>query len=199
MDESEIFELKEKGYLKIRVIFEMLGKPKEHIQETLKKYIENFKTDTTMFILKEFYGEPKEQQEGLFSTFAEIEMLVANMQKITWLSLNFMPANIEILEPEEIKVSNREVGLWVNDVLSKLHEISLMTKSLVSKDKVIARTLGTLMKNMVLIVLDKPKDENEIFRSTGIREEELKIVIAALIKEGRLKEEDGKYLRIKKG
>lgn len=196
MDESDIYELMQKGYLRVRIMFEMLGKPKEHVQETLKKYIENLKTDTTMHILKEFYGEPREQQDDLFSTFADVEMLIADMQKLTWLSLNFMPANIEILEPEEKKFTNREMGLWVNDVLSKLHEISLMTKSLVSKDKYMAKTLGTLLKNMVLIVLDRPKTEEEIFKSTGIRQDEVKDIIKFLLKQGRIKQEGDKYSRI---
>ncbi len=196
MDESKIYELMQKGYLRIRVVFEMLGKPKEHVQKTLKGYIENLKTDSVIYVLKEFYAEPKEQNDNLFSTFVEIEMLIPDMQKLTWLSLNFMPANIEILEPEEKKFTNREIGLWVNDVLSKLHEISLMSKSLVSKDKVMARTLGTLLKNMVLISLDKPKTKEEIFKSTGIREDEVKAVIDFLVKEGRIKEDEDKYSRV---
>jgi hypothetical protein len=175
----------------------MLGKPAEHVQETLKKYVENIKTDDNLYFLKETFGEPREQQDNLFSAFTEVEMLIPDMQKLTWLSLNFMPATIEILEPEKLIITNREIGLWVNDVLSKLHEISLMTKSLVSKDKVVSRTLGTLLKNMILLAIDnEPKTIIELFQRTGIREDEVKDITAALEKEGRVVKEGDKYKRV---
>jgi hypothetical protein len=196
MDKNKINELKEKGYIKIRVIFEMLGKPKEHIEKTLKNYVEKVKSANGIEILSEDFAEAKQQDDGLWSTFAELEMFIKSLEVMTWLSVNFMPASIEILEPEKITHTNKQINFWINDVLAKLHEISLMVKGAVSKEKIMSKTLGTMMKNMVLLNLETgPKDIKELFKKTGIREDQLKSVLEYLVKKEKIVEKDGKYSR----
>ncbi len=194
-------ELLEQGYIKSRIIFEMIGKPKEHIENTLKEYIKKIKIDPDLRIIDEFYSDAEKQEDNMWSCFAEITMLIKDLQKITWLSLNFMPASIEIIEPTNFSLTNREIGLWLNDVLAKLHEINIITTGVVSKDKEISKTLGVLMKNIVLIALESgAKTTREIFLKTGIQETELKEVLKVLIKEKRVIENKGEpttYTRIK--
>jgi len=197
MKESEINALLEKGYIKVRVIFEMLGKPKEHIEKTLKGYIENIKTDSNIEVIKEYFADAKEQDGDLWSTFAETEMLVNGMEKLTWLCVNFMPASIEVLEPESLTNTNKELSFWLNDVLSKLHEISLLTKGLVGKDKKLAVSMGTLLKNMVLIVLKQgPKNMDELAIVTGIRPDEVKRVVDFLVEQKKIVQDGDKYKKI---
>jgi len=191
--------VEEKGYLHVRVMFEMLGKPKEHIEETIRKYIDKIKTDPNIEIFKEHFGDARAQEDDLWSTFAEVEMLVKSMDKLTWLSVNFMPASIEIIAPEKKFYTNRELGLWLNDILSRLHEISLMTKSLVSKDKFMSKSLGTLLKNMILLGIGKDSlTPEQIFKKTGIKEEEVITVLEVLEKQGKVKKVGEEYQRIKK-
>ena len=189
--------VEEKGYLHVRVMFEMLGKPKEHIEETIKKYIEKIKTDPDVEVFKEHFGEAKAQDDDLWSTFAEIEMLVKSMDKLTWLSVNFMPASIEIIAPEKKSYTNRELGVWLNDVLARLHEISMMTRSLTSKDKFMSKTLGTLLKNMVLLGIgNNSLTPEQIFKRTGIKKEEVIKILEALEKQGKVKKVGEEYQRI---
>lgn len=200
MKDAEIKKyVEEKDYLQVRVIFEMLGKPKEHIEETIKKYVDKIKTDINIEVYKEHYGEAKEQEDNLWSTFAEIEMLVKSMDKLTWLCVNFMPASIEIIEPEKKLYTNRELGLWINDVLSRLHEISMMTRSLTSKDKFMAKTLGTLLKNMILLGIGKDSlTPEQIHGKTGIQKDEVIKILEALEKQEKVQKIGDEYQRIKK-
>jgi len=189
--------IEEKGYLHVRVMFEMLGKPKEHIEETIRKYIEKIKTDPNIEIFKEHFGDARTQEDDLWSTFAEVEMLVKSMDKLTWLCVNFMPASIEIIQPEKKTYTNKEISFWINDVLARLHEISLMTKSLVNKDKFMAKSLGTLLKNMILLGIGKDSlTPEQIFKKTGVKEEEVITILEALEKQGKIKKVGEEYQRI---
>ena len=197
MDQQKIKELVEKGYIKIRVIFELLGKPKEHIESTLKIYIEKVKSNQGIEFISEDFADAKEQDDGLWSAFAELELYVKSLDILTWLSVNYMPSSIEILEPEKITHTNKEINFWINDVLAKLHEISLLIKAAVSKETIMSKTLGTMMKNMVLLNLESgPKTTEEIFKKTGIREDQLKTVLEYLIKKEKVVKEQEKYKRV---
>ena len=48
------------GKIEIRAIIEMLGAPKEHIEATLKEYVENLKKDGVK-INNETYAEAEEK------------------------------------------------------------------------------------------------------------------------------------------
>jgi len=126
-------------------------------------------------------------------------MMVESMDKLTWLSVNYMPSSIEIIEPASITVSNKDLGFWISDVLANLHEISLMTKGIVKKDQVMSQTLGTLMKNIILISLESGANTlSDLFRKTGIREDQLKELLTYLIDKGKVVQEEDSYKRIKK-
>ncbi len=198
--EEEIDEqaLLEKGWLRIRVIFEILGKPKEHIEQTLRDYIRSVKDNNAFKFISEEYAEAEEQEDTLWSSFAELEGYARNLQVLTWLSVNFMPASIEILEPLEINTTSKDIQEWLNDVLAKLHEVSLLTKGLMKKDKQMTMSLGTLLKNNVLLALESgDKTLDELHKKTGIRPDQINAVLEVLTKKEKVKMIEGeKYKRI---
>ncbi len=197
MEKIEMEQLFEKGYLRVKVIFEMLGKPKEHIETTLKQYVQKVKATQGFVILSEEFAEAIEQDDSLWSTFAEIEVMVESIEKLTWISVNFMPASIEIMEPTEINASNKKINFWLNDILAKLHEISILTKGVVSKDKIMSKTLGTMMKNIVLIALESgSKTVNELHMKTGIREDQINEVLKFLVDKKRVEQDGESYKKI---
>ncbi len=55
----------EEGWIHCVFIIEMLGKPKEHLEKTLKGYIIALKKDKKVKILKEEYAEP-EKDKGCY-------------------------------------------------------------------------------------------------------------------------------------
>src|SRR5687767_13589124 len=99
MKDSQIREHIAKGWIRAIITFEVVGKPKEHVERSLGEYIDNVKKDERVIFLKEDREEAIEHEDGMFSTFSESEMLVKGLDTFTWLCINFSPASIEVLEP----------------------------------------------------------------------------------------------------
>ena len=66
-----------------RTVLEILGKPKEHVEGTLKKYVESIKEDKNFTIIKEHYEPAEEQDDGMFSVFAELELETFKVENLT--------------------------------------------------------------------------------------------------------------------
>ncbi|MBN1377582.1 hypothetical protein JW949_04610 [Candidatus Woesearchaeota archaeon] len=186
----------EEGWIKVHMIFEMIGSPKEHIEKTLKAYMEDIKVDSEIEFLKENYAEaePHDEKEKLWSTFVEVDMLVKSLEKLTWLCINFMPASIEITEPKEFKLKDKEVTDWFNDLMAKLHEVSLVTKNMNSENRQLKKNINALIRNCILLTLkEKPKSHKEIGKSIGINSEQLIRFLEVMEKEDRIVKDKNKY------
>jgi len=197
MEQKEIKLKIADGYILARVTFELLGSPKAHIEKALKGYLENIKKDSRIIFVKEEHGEAKETEGKLWATFAEVELLIKDLETLTWLSINFMPASIEIIEPENLSFKNRNLQNWLNDLLSKLHEINTIVVAKKSQQQSMVRGMNTLIKNSILISLDKPKSAKEIGEKIGIDQKQLTPFFEAMIKEKLLVEKDKLYSKPK--
>ena len=119
MKESHIREHLQKGWIRCIVTFEIVGKPAKHVETALAGFLDNIKKDHRIAIIQEEILPPEEMEDGMFSAIAEEEILVKNLETLTWLSINFSPASIEILEPTELEVQSRDITNWLNDSFSK--------------------------------------------------------------------------------
>lgn len=200
MKQKEINSYIEKGYVHINTIFEIIGKPKEHIERTLKAYLENIKQDTTIVVLEEDYEKAEEIEDGLFSVMVEVEFLMPDFEKISWLCINFSPASVEILNPKSITLDQKTVTHWINDLLSRLHEIGAVQKSLQSQTNVLIKNFNAMTRNAILQSLkDGPEKIDEISKKIGMPPEHSKQFLEALIKEEKIKLNKNKYERIENG
>ena len=50
MEKNVMKQKLEAGYIRVHMIFELVGKPKEHVEKALKEYITAIKGDTPLFI-----------------------------------------------------------------------------------------------------------------------------------------------------
>lgn len=181
-------------WIKARVIIEMLGAPKEHIQETLKLYIEKIKKDEKKIVLRKVeYAEPKEVN-NLFSVFAELELDFQDLQTMTYFCFDYMPSSIEVYDPEELVYGNTELTDFFNDLQARLHKFDMLIKNLSAENKVVKKNGNTLARNIVLVCLESgPKTIIEIGKFSGMPEEHIKKFVNILVSEGKVKEQDGKY------
>jgi len=193
MNKNEQKELIEKGHLRANIIFEIIGKPKEHIEQTMKAYIENIKQETELKIINEEQEPAEEMEDGLFGVIAEVEMLIPNIEKLNWLCINFTPASIEILEPNKMTVKAKEIMDWTNDLLSRLHEIGIVQKNLQGQHDVLVKNFNAMTRNAIILSLKETNDLEEIGKKIGMTKEHTEKFINALIKEGKVKKEKNKY------
>ncbi|MBC8495454.1 hypothetical protein H8D36_04835 [archaeon] len=196
MDKREIkIKIAEEGYIRANIIFEVIGNPKEYVEKAIKTHIVKLKKEEDIEVINEFV-EKAEKQDEYWSTFAEIELLVKGLDKFNWLCLNFMPASVEILEPNTLVFKPRNLTGWLNDLLSKSHEISALSQQLGKQNKMILQNINALMRNTILICLDaKITDPKEIAKKIGVKEDDLAPLFEAMLKEGSIKKEGKKYAR----
>jgi len=110
-----------------RVIIEIVGSPKEHIEEVMKQLVEKIKEEKKLLKYNIFEAQEKEK---LFFTFTEMEMRFDNVEGLIGFCFDYMPSSVEILGEKEINVKREEIENVINDLLAKLHEYDMVLKNL---------------------------------------------------------------------
>jgi len=197
MNDKDIKDLISKGHILCRVMFEMAGNPKEHVEQSLKKYISTIKEDPDYIFMDEYYA-PCEEQDNIWSTFFESKVLVTNFEKLNILCFNLSPSSVEILRPESFTLTDKHITEWYNDLISKMHEIGITLKNLGSENDLLKLNLNKCIRNCVILALASPKNADDLSLKIGIDKEHLKPFIDAMIKEKTIEEQDGKYLAVNK-
>ena len=199
MKSKEIKEyVEEKGYLHLSILFEVVGNPKEHVSTMLKKVMEGVKSNKGVIVFKEEYGDPEEAGEGLWGTFCDVELLVKNIDLISWIAFNFSPASIEVIAPKKIELSDKKLNSFFGEVLSSLHQNNMNLMKAKSESKDVLLSFNTLARNAILLSLkDKASSPSDVSRDVGIDEASVAKFLDAMVKEKTVAKQDDKYVRIK--
>lgn len=186
----------EEGYIQAIVMFEVVGSPKDYVSRALQNHLTKLKDNKSIIVLKEDAEEPEEQEDNLWSTFSEVEMLVKGLENFTWLCLTFMPASVEIMAPDNLIFKGRDLTNWLNDMLAKNHEIALLSQQVGQQNKIMLKSINALIRNSILVCIDAGIVKiSEIAKKVGVSEKDLKPVFEAMIKEEKIKKEGKNYVR----
>lgn len=194
MNRDEIKEWVGKGYIRVHAMFEVVGSPKEHVSHAIREYLKAIKNDPQILVIKEEYAEPLEENK-LWSTFCEAELLVLGLDKLTWLAIEFTPASLEIIEPDLLTYKNKDLTHWTNDLLAKLHEVGTVTKALNQKNKFLEMNTSVVVRNCILALLEKERTEQELSDMLGIGKESILQFLNALEGEKRIVKKGKAYHR----
>jgi len=119
---------------KIKAVFvlEIIGRPKEHLIQTLEKIIESISQEKGVKLIERKINEPVElkNNKDFYTTFAEIEIEAEEIFQIAILMFKYMPANIEIIEPELLALSNNGWNDILNELARRLHAYDEMARVL---------------------------------------------------------------------
>jgi len=199
MKREEYSEQLDEGGLVVRAICELLGKPKEHIDNTMKLLVKKAKEFPNSKVLKEKVFEAKKQENELFSSFVELEILFNNLSTLMDFCFNFMPSSIEVIEPEKIKIETRTLTSWINELQGRLHQVDKIAKESNIFRKIINKQFNTIIRTNILTHLKQGDiSEKELPNYIGINKESLKPFLDLLIKKKQIKLENGKYKLAKK-
>ena len=129
------------------IILEVVGSPKEHVEDTIKLIIDKVKDDKNWRLLKEktFKADELKDMQNFWSAFAELEICFENLNKLMFFCFDYMPSSIEILEPESFKTEALDLADFLNDLLARLHKYDMVVKNLRAQ----------------LILLNKKLEENK--------------------------------------
>jgi len=113
------------------MIFEILGKPPEHIIETLDGILGKLGSEKGVSVTGKKIHEPKAVEDSdVFTSFAEVEVEIDGLQRLMTILFAYMPANVDILSPSEFRLKNFDFSGSCNEILAKLHNYDGVAKTL---------------------------------------------------------------------
>ena len=156
-----------------RIIVEVAGFPKEHIESVIKKLVEKIKSEEE--VLRSDIFEIKKINE-FWSTFTEIELVFADLDHLSKFCFEYMPSSIEIIEPDRFSLDAKDFEDVYNDVLGKLHHYDMNIKSIKAANLIFQRKLNELGINPESLVKAKnSQQENQKEEKQEIKIEEDKL------------------------
>jgi len=129
------------------MIIEVLGKPKEHLIETLEKLVTDIDNEPGVSVVEKTIHEPKELEKkpGMFTSYAEIEVEVEQALQLAILMFKYMPAHIDIIEPENIVLTNFGYGDILNELTRRLHKYDEVARVIQMERQILENQLKKYM------------------------------------------------------
>ena len=188
----------EKGQVHFRTIIEVVGRPKEYVGETIRNYIEKLKKDEKFDIEKTDFAETKkveeEKEEELWSTFVDIELWSKNLPSVVDFCFDFMPSSIEIIEPKELHLKERELSGLLNDLQANLHKMNVFVKNAANENLNLKKNAYNLLWNIIAVMTVKQgKTLEQLSKITGFEPDNLKDFLDKLEEQGKIEQKEGKY------
>lgn len=137
--------------IKARVIIEVVGAPRDHVEATLKNVVDKIKEEKELNLLNSELFEAKEVQlenipQKIWSAFSEIDISVDNINRIIGFCFDFMPSSIDIIEPAELNLNAGEMSDMLNDLLAGLHKYDLFLKNIHAQNILFKKEIDELKK-----------------------------------------------------
>jgi len=138
--------------IKAMFIFEIMGRPPGHLEKALEEYLKKLGENKGVEITRKEIHKPKpiekEGAEGFFTTFAEVEVVVDNLNLIFDITLNMLPAHAEILEPQELRLKNFDLSGVISNLSIKLHKYDEIAKTVTMERNILAKRLQEMQEKI---------------------------------------------------
>lgn len=193
MNKKEIEEKLSEGHIHFNTIIEIVGKPKEHIQQTIKDYVKAIEDNENYTLIKKHVARAKKTDDDMFSVYAELDILTKEIQGVLAFCFNYMPASIEIIEPSELIFDNVEMTNVVNELQAKLHEVDMIAKQVNQKNVHMNENINAILTNFVNFTCSIPRTSEDIAKITGLKKDVIIPFLTTLINNGKLKKDKDKY------
>ncbi len=155
--------------IKAILIFEMLGRPAEHLKDTLSKYLEKLGSEEGIEIFDKKLNEPKkieEAQQELYSTFAEVEADFKNISSLMKIIFLYMPSHIEITSPSSMNLQNSELNALMNELTRKMHQYDELAKRLIIEKQILQKKMQEQAKKPAEEVKEEKKEDKKEEKKT---------------------------------
>lgn len=105
------------------MILDIVGRPPEHLIETLEGMIKNIDGEKGVVVIRKEIKKPEPMKENkeFYTTFGEIEIEADELPNFVILLFKYMPAHVEIISPELIALTNNGWNEILNELVRKLH------------------------------------------------------------------------------
>jgi hypothetical protein len=141
--------------IRANLILEVIGRPPEHLVQTLGELIEKIDEEEGVQVLEKKVHEPElmKDQDQFYSSFAEIVVEVEEIVMLAGIMFKYMPAHVEVIEPELIALTNNGWNEILNEVTLKLHKYDDVAR-------IITNEKNLLEKKLKELIGEKKEDQN---------------------------------------
>ncbi len=137
--------------IRILTIFEIIGRPKEHLNEVLEDLIKRINEEKGITVIEKKLNEPKEiEGKNLYSNFAEVEIELDEVLFLLVLCFKYMPAHLEVISPDRVELKKEDLRDLVNELVRRLHGYDEVARVLQFQNNELKQELDKL----------KPSEEN---------------------------------------
>lgn len=187
-----------KGQILARIVIEVLGAPKEHVEEAIKLVVDRANKLKDAEVVSESTYEAEEKTNKLFSSFSELEIWFKNIDVMELFIFEFTPSSVEVIQPEVLPIKNRVLSGFFNDFLLKMHDLALKMTDTAAKMTVAQKNADVLVRNFIHYALLSPKSIEEVSKIIGLPKENAEAILANFVKAGVVAEKDGKFVNVNK-
>ena len=133
--------------INVVLIFEVIGRPPEHLTETLNGIIKKIGEEKGVEVRNQKVNEPvlMKEQKDFYTSFAEVEVEVEQIMYLAMLMFKYMPAHIEIVSPEMISLTNNGWGEILSELTRRLHGYDEVARVIQTEKTILERKLKELM------------------------------------------------------
>jgi len=163
---ANIREKIDEGWIRCNIIIEVLGKPADYLKDVLKKTVEKLEKDKDyIMVLNKKIHDPT-PFESMFSSFMELEIVIKDLRTLIEFSMAYMPSNIEIIEPKDLKFNLNAANDFVNMFIAKLHQYDAFAKRINFENKVLRYKLEKIGQ-----LPDEIKEMDKVLKAEKDKEE----------------------------
>lgn len=144
-------------------ILEIIGRPPEHLVETLENLIKTMDNEKGVRVKSKKINEPVlvKDQKNLYTTFAEVDVEVGTILQLAVLMFKYMPAHIEVISPELLVLSNSGWNDILNELTRRLHGYDEVARMLMAEKSVLEQQLRGIAEGRLTVSLTKPENKND--------------------------------------
>lgn len=134
--------------LKAKFILEILGRPAEHLEKALADLVDKIGSEKGVSLLHKEINKPKkvEKMENLWTSFADLDLSFESLPVFFNTLSTYLPAHVEIYEPEIFKMNTFELNEFSNFVVNKLHNYDALAKRVMSEREILINKLEYIRK-----------------------------------------------------
>jgi len=154
---------RKEGWLKTRLIIEVAGFPKEHIEQTIVLLGEKFGEGVPEIkVTSRKVREPHQisEESKIWTGFIEFEADIKDVPTLIGIIFDYMPSSVEIIEPEELVTQMPDLNGILNDLATRLHQYDSTVKLLKAEIVTLKKKLKELASGAKSSDLS-PKKENK--------------------------------------
>ena len=139
------------------IILEVMGRPANYVKKSLSEIAESINKEKGIKIIKKKINSSKKIEKSLFLSFAEIELEAENITSLSRIIFLYMPSHIDIIKPQELRISNYDLNPMFNEIIRKLHEYDSVAKAMLFEKSIILKQLEE--KGIKINLQDTNKEE----------------------------------------